>query len=1594
MKSKKLISLLCAAAMSASSFASLAITASAATESDILWSDTFNNQSAGIIADGTKSQITKSDYVNGLTFVTTNRGNGDAGCYTATDGTYIYNGSYYAIKDDKTDKADKYLRLSFPVFGDYEDTAKGRWAHVDLGEGYAATDDKDVVMDFDLKMNDGLTKGEVSTVNPVLRFGSFESNTATAIKIDKAANSLGNDWVHARIIVSASTGAKLYISGEEVTSAANTNVKALNTIGLYSESGTSNCGDAMADIVGNSTYDDGSMGDPTKLTQTPTVDMDNVIIYNEVAGVATGKTEAPGAQNQAGGATPEPIATPKVIPAASFDLKAPSAATDVQSYNFDNVAAKKWSLGTETIEDSTTIPGINVYVGARSSGGTVDTYAAVVKIAQGNALQLATNRYGTAGRAPRINFTNSLPVSVDENKSTALTFNVYLSAVEGKEAEATPRLFFLKDATQAGSDGFGAYRNVAAVLTTVEDEVIYRGDDSSSDVISAYVTPNEWHKVTMVITPGSDKNTHRVYIDDDYDKASISVNYVATGENATKMEDLPYLAVESKAAKVDGVDTTPSYGVATIDNILAYQGVVDNPKKLLPTTEAAPTPAPVPAKVTMTVDESANTVTLTSDKDTNAVLVQSSYRTDNTLDSVKKVVNLELKAGEAKTVPSTDLATFTTNDKIMVWDSLKTMTPLANVYTIKSGATQATAKPAPTVAPTATPEVTVEPTATAVATDAPDATAVPTATPDVTPVPTATPVPTYTVTGTVDAGVKTVTLTDKANAENKITGTIADTTVTFTGVVAGTYTVSATATDGKEIDTIKVGDADVTEVTVTDANVTNLAITSKDEAVIPYADGTITYDADGAVSSFADYSRVTASVKDGANGNTTKVQDLLTGSGGQSGAGYNPFTEAYPAKGEAIAVSYDVSIPTRNAWVSLRGTKPGTSNRNNDATGRIFTIGADGSGIVKVYSGTDVVDSISDTDITAKWYHVDAVVNNTTKKVAIKIYNYKANNNYTKETAIYDKTVDFRDNTVTGVVAMDYYSNVNGAHLQLDNLYINDTTYVAPINVTAKGATVDKVQVMKDDVITITPTVPTGKKLSAVKVNGTEVTATEGKYTYTVLGTELAIAVTTEYVRADVDNVVISSTNSDVQIGTTGKYTAVAYADADKKVAFSAEDAPVTWSIAPATEGGVASIVDGTAIAQDGTLTVASAQTEGKITVKAEVTKDITSDDETDANKVVGTFDVNVISEPSYQVVAATIENGSVSFKVGETNNAVAFKQSETLEIVPVANAGYELDKVSYRLTSAEDTDANYTDVTADEDKYTVAGTAVTGNITVKVTFKAIDYTVTNSNADADANGNKLTVDKATANVGDTVTITPTLEEGTKMALSIKDAANDDVSYTEGEKGAYTFVMPASNVTISAKFDKVKTIELDASKILGTYVDFRSDNADTSYISTNEGKYSFGQCKVSGGKVVASNTAYADTSIVAIVSVDASEYAGKVYGATMTYDMTAGANNSWINAIGTYENYIDLGAEGASVTGNNVNTLGGTATNTYTFAAWTYCSTKNTTVTKTTPIDNIFTQDAEGKVTMYMYTGTGRLQTLSNVKITLTVADDSTTETE
>lgn len=1372
MKSKKLISLLCAAAMSASAFAGLTVTASAATPVY-----TFDGSDiTGFSGNGTLAQVSddKGEYFS----IKANGSSTYSATLTLPADAQLTSADGYTIEYDarlhKSNGMGRYGRYTQVAFIDSSNAAKDSRDYGPYGALFSGGNSS-------TETGQGYTAGVASSLSARYQLDGTIVNdpgTETLAADNTSVTGIADDmWVRVQT----------YVKGDvaKVTVIDVNNNKIVDGVD-YINSAT------KLDTI----YVTAGRGDDS-VTGPGEVCLDNIKIYSGEAETLT----TDGLRGVVAAATPIP--EPETVSGSAQTLAAPASVTDAYTADFNNATVGTVaSIETEDQDAKTVVDGMKVKVGSRSTGADTKTYAAIAKVATGdNALKLAANQFSTNGRGPVVTLDDTKEISSGE--TAIMGFTTYLSAAKGTDEGGLPRLFLIDNTTNI--DGNGCARDILAVITT-EDASGYTNGDTP---IGIQVTEG-WHTVVVAVSEG----TYRVFIDGKYKDGegklspAVKGTKVGSGSTSAQVTHLPSFAVENTKS-----DSGTAYSKALIDNVVAYKITDTLDAKYLPTETAAPTPAPIPAKVTMSVDEKANTVTLTSDKDTNAVLVQASYRTDNTLDSVKKVVKVALTAGTAYTVPATDLDAFTTNDKIMVWDSLKTMTPLASAYTIKNGVAQATAKPAPTAEPTETPVETVAPTAepteapaetvapTTQPTEAPATTAAPTTEPTDTPTPTATAVPTYAVSGTVDAGVKSVTLTDKAEAENTITGKIEGTTVTFTGVKAGTYTVSAVAASGKDIYTIKVGDTETTEVTVTDANVTNLAVTSKDEAVLPYADGTNTYDTEGAANSFVDYSRVTVSIADGVNGNTTKVQNLKTGNG-SSGAGYNPYTVAFPAKGEAVATSFDISIPTRNAWVSVRGTQPGTNDRNNNAAGRIFTIGAEGSAVIKIYSGADVVDEITGTDIINEWYHVDAVVNNTTKKVAIKVYDYKANNNYTKETALYDKTVDFRDNTVAGVVAMDYHSNTANANMQIDNLYINDPSYVTPINVTATDVTVDKAQVVKDDVITITPTVPAGKKLSAVKVNGTAVTAVDGKYTYTVTGEESAIAVTADFVRADVDNVVVSSTNTDVQIGQKGTYKATVYADADKKIDIT-KDSAITWSVESATEG--VSLADGTVMAQDGTLTVAADQAVGKLTVKATAVKDIASSDDTDANKVVGTFDVNVISEPSYQIAVATPENGTATVTVGENIAATSVKQSETLEIVPKANAGYEIDTVSYRLTTAEDVADSYTTVTANEGKYTVAGTALTGNITVKVTFKAINYTITNNTVAE--NGNSIAIkvgdaDATTATIGQTVTIVPTLAANYKV--STLEVKNGDAAVQVTNN---TFVMPAANVTVTATFASVPVLE-------------------------------------------------------------------------------------------------------------------------------------------------------------------------------------------
>lgn len=765
MKSKKLISLLCAAAMSASAFAGLTVTASAATDLVTLDGSTADGW---VAPDGTD----KGDIVPTVTI-----DDGETDQYLKFQGsgggnrksTYslgqTISGQYTIEYDTMMTRGNGMSRimhsnqLAFTNDTNTKDTRDGAGiidtVNAQQGTKYNSGSGASVAnaaMKTDLRpyLTDKWVINDDSTSELVAYPESAVEVADTKwVRVQAAVN---NDKTTVTVI--DKSGNKL-VDGVEYTNSTNE----INSIYVCSNRGDGGSGIVALDNL--HIY----QGAPETLT-TDGLRGDATVVVPTVMPVPDVKTQAPG-------------------------LSAPDGVTPVVNNTFSKALAST-AMG-ETATTITDVDGLSIAMGNRTGGDTATTVSVEDWAAGDKVLTLAGGPYSGAGRGPVVSAANTLALA--DGKSSVMTFAVNLGS---NKAGGAGRLYILKDNSQAGTDKNGAYNNVMGVLTTDDTASSYTiGSGSNVITIGQQVEAYQWYKVAIIVS--SDK--FRIWVakaDEDFtEKPQVDCDHVGTGNTATSVTELPLLAVTSEK----GGSYTGS--VARIDNMLTYSGTADQPRKLLPTTQAAPTPAPIPAKVTMSVDETANTVTLTSDKDTDAVLVQASYRTDNTLESVKKVVNVALTAGTAYTVPATDLDAFTTNDKIMVWDSLKTMTPLASAYTIKNGAAQATAKPAPTAEPTEAPAETVAPTAEP--TEAPAETVAPTvepteapaetAAPTDTPAPTATPVPTYAVSGTVDAGVKSVTLTDKAEAENTITGTIEDTAVTFTGVKAGTYTVSAVAKD-------------------------------------------------------------------------------------------------------------------------------------------------------------------------------------------------------------------------------------------------------------------------------------------------------------------------------------------------------------------------------------------------------------------------------------------------------------------------------------------------------------------------------------------------------------------------------------------------------------------------------------------------------------------------------------------------------------------------------------------------------------------------------------------------------------------------------
>ncbi|MCI7232628.1 MAG: Ig-like domain-containing protein, partial [Oscillospiraceae bacterium] len=155
--------------------------------------------------------------------------------------------------------------------------------------------------------------------------------------------------------------------------------------------------------------------------------------------------------------------------------------------------------------------------------------------------------------------------------------------------------------------------------------------------------------------------------------------------------------------------------------------------------------------------------------------------------------------------------------------------------------------------------------------------------------------------------------------------------------------------------------------------------------------------------------------------------------------------------------------------------------------------------------------------------------------------------------------------------------------------------------------------------------------------------------------------------------------------------------------------------------------------------------------------------------------------------------NGKVSVKDG-ASSAV---KNTVIDLVITPDKGYEVDTVK------------------------VNGEAITGtsftmpekDVTVEVTFKKSTYTVTVAAA---ANGT-VTADKATAQMGDTITVTATPDTDYELSkITVNGTAIT----------GNTFTMPAENVTVTAEFKKIGSAGAEVVVPEGVSVSFAGSKED------------------------------------------------------------------------------------------------------------------------------------------------------------------------
>ena len=637
MKSRKFISLLCAAAMTVSSFAGLTITASAA--------ETYSYDGSELggwtISNGIAA-VQDAEGADPYLMLKGGGGSSRSGSITVTQSTGEYTIEFDSLihGSDGMKNDSHYTQLAFGE-SSMADPATAKYA-----VSVVATRDSR----SDYKIN-----GQTVT-------GGQNKWTRTQVAVNGTT---------ATVTVIDATGAKL-VNGVETT------IDAQNTAKIFARL-------ARGDAAPGS----GDGADPGYIY------LDNVHIYSGAPETlsATGLRATADLQ-------PAPKKVPETVAGAAPALSIPEKATATNTYTADfnsATAGTVLSLNKAAQDPKDIVTGLKAAIGNRPDGEEVLCAASIVDVTGGSkALRLAAGSNGSNGRGPRAILDDDLDVTT--NETAVMAFSVYLSS-SNVVTNAKERLYLLNDVDSV--DGNGVARNVFAVITTedIGNESDGYKYTSGSRNIGVHVEPDQWNTVVVAVTAdGTGATKYRVFAGDSesiayeadgrLNPAVLGENGVGTGEgNMTNVTHLPQLAIANSKS-----DDGTGGSIALIDNLLTYKTAKEIDADVLPTFttgsgggEGQPTTEAHSVTIKSTDGKTA-TVKTTEETPFDAVLIHAKYN-NGALTSVKSYPVTGINATGVQAIKEADNATIATGDKLMVWDSLSGMVPYG-VLTVTEGATE------------------------------------------------------------------------------------------------------------------------------------------------------------------------------------------------------------------------------------------------------------------------------------------------------------------------------------------------------------------------------------------------------------------------------------------------------------------------------------------------------------------------------------------------------------------------------------------------------------------------------------------------------------------------------------------------------------------------------------------------------------------------------------------------------------------------------------------------------------------------------------------------------------------------------------------